>query len=460
MKPLRLRMTFLIIALVSIGCGSLLAGADLLLQHRDLSQEMRRSLIIRDWIEKLPGQPVQDSITKELQDFRSKLSDPQRAGLLSDVIQSYTANNQRLLRRRIEAFVSNEKKFVAQLDPALSRMEDRILYSAALTFAALLLLSLVLRAFLVRSVFEQIESMTKKMVDFLNGKYSYTFEVPPKNEVGDLQSSFNSMAQTVLQNMEDLKALDNAKSEFLSIASHELRTPMTSIKGSLGLLNSGVMGDLPPEAQGLLQIAETETDRLVRLINDLLDMAKIEAGKLPLKSSWQSLEDLLQETKQGLQGLATTAGVTLETECPTEVEVFIDKDRIQQVITNLASNAIKFSPKGRSVVLGFHVEAPQFVRVFVRDQGRGISPEDQKRIFEKFRQATSSDNPLVKGTGLGLAIAKALVEQHNGSIGVQSSPGKGSVFYFTLPLWRAKPRTEVDEDNETYAQKDEFGVAA
>lgn len=461
MKPLRLRMTIFVVLLAVCGCGSMLLGLRAFLDLQMQGKELRQSFLIRDWVEKLPGQPVREDITLELQSFRASLQQIERQTLLSDIIQSYTSKNQRLLKKRIETFITNERKFVAQLEPTISHQERTVLYYGAMTFVLTFFLLLAMRSFLVKSLFSNIEGMTKKMVDFLNGKYSYKFEVPPQNEIGDLQSSFNAMAQRVLQNMDDLKTLDNAKSEFLSIASHELRTPMTSIKGSLGLLNSGIMGDIPEEAKTLLSIAETETDRLIRLINDILDMAKIEAGKLPLKLTWENLSHVLEDTKRGLTGLAETAGVPLELSLPTDVEVQIDKDRIQQVITNLASNAIKFSPKGKAVILGFEIEEEtHHIRVLVKDNGRGISPEDQKRIFEKFRQATSADNPLVKGTGLGLAIAKALVEEHNGVIGVESAPGKGSTFYFTLPQWRLKPRSEVDESNETDANTNEFGIAA
>ncbi|MDE2021057.1 MAG: HAMP domain-containing histidine kinase, partial [Patescibacteria group bacterium] len=235
---------------------------------------------------------------------------------------------------------------------------------------------------------------------------------------------------------EELKTLDQAKSDFLSIASHELRTPLTSIKGSLSLLRSGIVGKLNDMAENLLQIAETETDRLIRLINDLLDLAKIEARKLPLSTGWHSLEAVVDQTIQSLQGLAQQAKVDLiHTQIP-KIEVNMDKDRIHQVLTNLLSNAVKYSPKGAPVVVHCDLTAQNQLVIEVRDHGRGIDPHDQELIFQKFRQITNQKNPLVKGTGLGLAIAKAVVEEHGGEIGVKSQPGQGSTFYFTLPQWR------------------------
>lgn len=437
MKPLKYRVTLFIVAVAVLGGGGGLFGLKTFLKIYNENQRIRQSLLLRDWVEILPSQPIKNDIIKELQSYRAELTPEARQNALSDIIQAYTAGNHRLLRKRIHTFVTNEKRYISELEPKLTNLEQQTLYFGALAIAALLAGLVTLRSFLSRNIFDHLEQLTSRMMDFLNGKYSYQFEVPPQNEVGDLQATFNSMAQRVLQNMEDLKALDIAKSEFLNIASHELRTPMTSIKGSLGLLTSGVMGEISKEPLKLLEIAEIETDRLIRLINDILDMAKIEAGKLPLKLDWVQLSEIMTTTRQGLMGLAETAQVKIQIVESPDIAVHIDRDRIQQVITNLVSNAIKFSPQKSVVKIGYAIEAPSnTVRVFVADQGQGIAPDDQRQIFEKFRQATSADSPLVKGTGLGLAIAKALVEEHNGVIGVESTPGRGSTFYFTLPQWR------------------------
>ena len=274
------------------------------------------------------------------------------------------------------------------------------------------------------------------MIDFLNEKYTYQFIVPKNNEMGNLQSTFNSLAQQVLSNIEELKELDKAKSEFLSIASHELRTPLTSIKGSLTLLQQGVAGPLNDEVKNLVNIANVESERLIRLINDILDLTKIEARKLPLKEDWHSLGELTQKTMESLNGLCESAKVDLEYKPDAPYLIHMDFDRIQQVFTNLLSNAIKHSPENSKVYLLVERHENGHLKLSVKDEGPGIAPEDQELIFQQFRQATSEENPLVKGTGLGLAIAKALVEQHKGEIGVESKPGEGSTFYFTLPNWK------------------------
>ena len=284
------------------------------------------------------------------------------------------------------------------------------------------------------------------MKDFLVDKYTYHFSVPPDNEIGELQNSFNSMAQKVLTQMDELQALDNAKSEFLSIASHELRTPMTSIKGSLGLLQSGVTENLNDASLNLLNIAEAETDRLIRLINDILDLSKIEARMLNFDPSWMNIKHVIIMTLESLDGLAKAANVHLVKVDLNDIYAPVDQDRIQQVLTNLISNAVKYSPDDGNVFVGMSFTNNGQLKISIKDEGVGIAPEDQKLIFEKFRQATGKDNPLVKGTGLGLAIAKAFVEEHNGVIGVESKPGNGSEFYFTLPNWSKKMPKEDKEE--------------
>jgi signal transduction histidine kinase len=297
-----------------------------------------------------------------------------------------------------------------------------------------------------RQIFKPLSQLAHRMVDFLDDRYSFQFAEPERNEIGNLQHTFNSLAQRVINTMDELRSLDQAKSEFLSIASHELRTPMTSIKGSLSLLTSGVMGELDPNSKRLLKIAENETDRLIRLINELLDLAKIEAGRLPLVCAWVPWETLMVKTVESLAGLSMSAEVDITWEKAPDLEVYLDRDRTQQVLTNLISNAIKFSPRQSVVTVRSIRSCGEPLRVEVIDQGPGIPSEDQGLIFQKFRQGSRPENPLVKGTGLGLAIAKALVEEHGGEIGVKSNLGEGSTFYFTLPRWRDEDGSTMNEE--------------
>ncbi len=321
---------------------------------------------------------------------------------------------------------------------ALKKIEylhQKTIFYSSLCGLMMILSIVVSWLYLHLTLFSPIRLLSRRMNDFLTHKYSYRFSQPKKNEVGTLHATFHIMAQRVLHTMDELKNLDHAKSEFLNIASHELRTPLTSIKGSLSLLHSGILGSLNEASQQLVTIAQTETDRLIRLINDFLDLAKIEAGQLPIQKKYENVIEFLNSNALSLQGFAQAADVELEV-LAQPLEVLIDKDRIQQVLTNLVSNAIKFSPAKSKIQIVCLINEHNLVQIEVKDQGKGIAPEDQELIFQKFRQATNSSQPLVKGTGLGLAIAKALVDEHKGQIGVRSTVGQGSSFYFTLPEWR------------------------
>lgn len=348
--------------------------------------------------------------------------------------------------------LNTESEYRRIVSKNIQFLEERVFYFGFLALGFLGMMSLFLGLFSQFSVFSPIGKLSKRMNDFIHNRFTYKFEVPPPHEIGQLQATFDAMAEKVLRQVDDLKSLDQAKSDFLSIASHELRTPLTSIKGSLSLLNSGVVGALPPKSKDLLQIASVETDRLIRLINELLDLTKIEAKKMPLQRSWFNSTAMLQTTIASLQGFAGSAEIQLTFECDETLWVSGDPDRIQQVLTNLISNAIKFSPKGGLVLAKAEIHEVKGVCFSVKDQGRGIAPEDQELVFEKFRQATGPDNPLVKGTGLGLAIAKGLVEQHQGSIGLRSQPGVGSTFFFFLPDWKwGRDLSDSEKSLGTYA---------
>ncbi|MDI1274363.1 PAS domain S-box protein [Polaromonas sp.] len=237
----------------------------------------------------------------------------------------------------------------------------------------------------------------------------------------------------------ELKRIDRMKSEFVSIVSHELRTPLTSIRGSLGLVSGGVAGALPERAKSLVEIAKNNCERLIRLINDILDSEKIESGKMQFELQPLELLPLLQRTLADNEGFAAQHQVKLALHAPRQpLKALVDSDRLLQVMTNLLSNAIKFSPAQGTVLvmLGRHAGR---LRVEVSDTGPGIPEEFRQRIFQKFSQADSSDTRQKGGTGLGLAISKAIVERMEGSLGFTSKVDVGTTFYFELPEWREAP---------------------
>jgi len=234
-------------------------------------------------------------------------------------------------------------------------------------------------------------------------------------------------------NITELKRIDQMKTEFVSTVSHELRTPLTSIRGSLGLMNAGVAGKLPEHAAHLAGIAQNNCDRLIRLINDILDSEKIESGKLPMRMQTLELAPLVQKALQQNEGFAQQHDVRLCLDAPaTPLVVRADADRLLQVVTNLLSNAVKFSAKGAEVTVHLAGTADH-VQVEVEDRGPGIPLEFQPRIFQKFSQADSSDTRSKSGTGLGLNISRSLVEKMGGRIGFRSKPGEGTTFHFELP---------------------------
>jgi len=226
---------------------------------------------------------------------------------------------------------------------------------------------------------------------------------------------------------------EQVKDEFISIVGHELRTPLTSIRGSLGLLEGGVFGELPEEAQSMLTLAVTNTDRLVHLINDVLDIERMDAGAMELQLAPVEVSALVVNAIQVIQMNATQDGLTLIADVDEDLTVTVDADRIIQVLVNLLGNAIKFSsPRGTiTVTVSSEQECARFA---IRDTGRGIPTDRLESIFERFRQIDSSDAREKSGSGLGLAIARDIVSHHGGQMSVESEVGVGSTFYFTLPL--------------------------
>lgn len=236
-----------------------------------------------------------------------------------------------------------------------------------------------------------------------------------------------------IQDITERKRTEQMKNEFVSAVSHELRTPLTSISGSLGLLVSGMLGELPRPMSNMLGIAHKNAQRLTILINDLLDMEKLLAGKMVFDMQVQSLLPIVAQSLEDNKAYADTFGVTLSLLTRDEGVVNIDAQRLQQVLANFISNAVKFSPLNGEVEIHV-VRHSEHIEIAVVDHGSGISEEFRERIFQKFAQADSSDSRQRGGTGLGLAISKAFVERMYGSIGFVSEPGRGATFFACFPL--------------------------
>jgi PAS domain S-box-containing protein len=226
-------------------------------------------------------------------------------------------------------------------------------------------------------------------------------------------------------------ALDRLKDEFISTVSHELRTPLTSIRGALGLLSSGILGEVNDKAANLLRIALTNSDRLVRLINDILDLERIQSGREPLAFRPVQLAEIVRQAIDGMAPVAEAAGVQLLHDT-TQVEIAADPDRLLQVLTNLLSNAVKFSPPNSPVSIMMRPGSAG-VTLSVIDQGRGIPADKLEAIFGRFQQVDASDSRQKGGSGLGLAICRTIVLQHSGRIWAERNPVRGSTFRVFLP---------------------------
>jgi signal transduction histidine kinase len=232
------------------------------------------------------------------------------------------------------------------------------------------------------------------------------------------------------------RQMERLKDELVSIVAHELRTPLTSIRGSLGLLASGKLDAQSSQGQRLVQIAAQNSDRLVRLVNDMLDLERLESGTLALEQASVPAERLVDTAIDAVRSSAAEADVRVTCHVVPGLALWADADRVVQVLVNLVSNAVKFSPAGAEVrVTGERRGGEALFQV--RDRGRGIPSDQLESIFERFQQVDSSDARKKGGTGLGLAISRSIVHQHGGRIWAASAEGEGSTFFFTLPLARA-----------------------
>ncbi|HET9228262.1 MAG TPA: PAS domain-containing sensor histidine kinase, partial [Thermoanaerobaculia bacterium] len=254
----------------------------------------------------------------------------------------------------------------------------------------------------------------------------------------------------VQEDVDKRKRMERIKDDFISVVSHELRTPLTSIRGSLGLLTGGAAGELPEQARSLLDIAANNCERLVRLTNDILDMEKIESGKMPFHPGPVDLVPLVEQAILSNRAYAHGFGVEIRLVEAMPAKVLADPDRLHQVLTNLLSNAARHSPRGASVEVRVHRDGGRS-RVSVTDRGTGIPPEFQPQVFEKFAQADSRSRRHEGSTGLGLSISRAIIERHGGRIWFETEVGAGTTFSFELPHLIAEPVLPSRIENEAYA---------
>jgi PAS domain S-box-containing protein len=251
-------------------------------------------------------------------------------------------------------------------------------------------------------------------------------------------------AAVTFGDISERRAVERMKEEFISVVSHELRTPLTSIRGALGLLASGLIGSLPEKGQRMLEIAVNNADRLIRLINDILDIERMQSGKVIMQRQVCDAAALMTQAADEMRAMAEKAEVTLLVSSQF-VRLWAAPDRIVQTLTNLLSNAIKFSPAGGTVWVNVAQQGEEAIFT-IRDQGQGIPADKLETIFERFQQVDASDSRKKGGTGLGLAICRSIVQQHGGRVWVESTLGQGSTFFVALPVRQeVEPALSVSE---------------
>jgi len=319
------------------------------------------------------------------------------------------------------------------------------------------LFAMLISLLITRRIADPIRELRRATERISRGDFTRPIRVQSKDEVGDLARAMNRMSQRLAE-------LDEMKSGFLFNVSHELKTPLTSIKEAAALLQEEVPGAVNEKQHRLLKIISTETRILIGMIIDLLDLARMEAGRMGYRFQRGSLGAVVRRAVEERQFMALRRGVTLTVnEAPDLGDIILDGDKLVNAVKNLVDNAVKFSPPGGEVVIGAGPAPPvdEFVEeigigwstarpgadhrpmmlVSVSDQGPGIPEADLPLVFEKFYQSERRSDSKVKGTGLGLAIVRHVVEAHGGSVAVHSAPGLGCTFTLALPL-----PTEVPED--------------
>jgi signal transduction histidine kinase len=282
------------------------------------------------------------------------------------------------------------------------------------------------------SLVAPIRQMGTRLSAIAAGDFSSHVDIPNRDELGALAQNINRMSEELGRVYAELETVSHHKSEFLANMSHELRTPLNAIIGFSQVLREQMFGELNAKQREYLDDILTSGQHLLNLINDILDLAKVEAGRMELQLGVFPLRDSLESAVALVRERAVRQGVGLTANVDESVRLIeADERKVKQILFNLLSNAIKFTPRGGHVTLAAQVAGDQ-AEISVGDTGIGISAADQQRIFEDFFQVGAGNNQ--EGTGLGLALTKKLVELHGGLLRVESAPGTGSRFSFTIPL--------------------------
>jgi signal transduction histidine kinase len=285
----------------------------------------------------------------------------------------------------------------------------------------------------VRQSLNPLEIITSALSRVKEGIYGEKINYKSDDEIGELVNSFNIMSDTIKQKTQEAKETDIAKDEFLSMITHELKTPLVPIQGYVDILLGEHLGPLTEKQKDRLKIIKSSSESLLRIISDLLDAQKLELGKLVVKKENHDIKDTIEKAVESLQPRAIENKVTINQHLDKKIIVPHDPERIRQVLTNLLKNSLDVVEPNSGLIEIFVEDSPKEVKISVKDNGPGIPQENQEDLFKKFYQVDTSLTREVGGSGLGLAICKGLVEGHGGTILAESTPGTGTIFSFTLP---------------------------
>ncbi len=329
-----------------------------------------------------------------------------------------------------------------------------ILETTAIMIIALIAADATIMGYIIsKSISKPIEELHYTAQELEKGNFNIRSHIKTKDEIAQLGHALNEGAIALGKMENERKQLDKAKSEFLSITSHELRTPITPLKAQLQMLHQEYFGALTDKQKESLEIVLRCTERLNKLIEDFLEISRIEVARLKFNFKQIDLNETVNNMAILMQGFANTKNIHLQVDAKNLPQINADPDRISQVLRNLIHNAIKFSPANSTIKINVQAQ-PHHILFTVRDKGVGMSPEDKIRVFEPFFQIEKAMNREYGGTGLGLAICRGIVESQKGKIWVESELGKGSSFHFTLPYEPVEniepikvlfsPKTEID----------------
>jgi len=325
----------------------------------------------------------------------------------------------RNLRLQTEISTDEKMKYLAETEGKASKIA--IAMGLGFIFSGIIIL-----IFITKTITGPLSFVGEKTRQVASGDFQSTLDLTSPPEIGDLAQDFNLMC-------DKLREMDRMKSEFFSLMAHELRTPLASIKEGISLLLEGIDEELKEKRSKILIIIAEESNRLIDLVNSLLDLSKMEAGMMTFDFAPSDIRPLIRKTVSGMEPMVMARNVHIVVEMPQDLpHVNMDVERILQALRNLIGNAVKFTPNGGQVAISVK-SIEEGVSVSVADTGPGIPEEDLNAIFDKFKQATIRGYRDIKGTGLGLAIVKYIVDAHGGRVWVESKLGHGSVFAFVLP---------------------------